>query len=136
VLRGDMSIVGPRPVIPELTMEFRWEYDRLLVVRPGLTDPATIKYCREAEFLAGIPEPLKYFKTVVTPDKLRISMNYLASAGLMSDFGVMLETGVALCSASLWPRSRPQVEARVAKPVNSVEEITEGFIVIASNRVA
>ena len=136
VLRGDMSIVGPRPVIPELTVEFRWEYERLLKVRPGLTDPAAIKYCRETELLALVPEPLRYFKTVVTPDKLRISMNYLAKAGIMSDFGLMVETALALYSVSWWPRFRPPMGARVAKPVQSVEGGAEGFIEIASNRVA
>ena len=42
VLRGEMSLVGPRPVVPELTVEFKGAYVRLLAVRPGLTDPATI----------------------------------------------------------------------------------------------
>jgi lipopolysaccharide/colanic/teichoic acid biosynthesis glycosyltransferase len=136
VLYGDMSIVGPRPVIPELTMEFKWEYERLLVVRPGLTDPATIKYCREAELLAGIPEPLRYFKTVVTPDKLRISLNYLEKANMISDLGVMVSTAVALYPANLWPRFRPQAEAKVGKRVTGIDEISEGFIEIASNRIA
>ncbi len=136
VLRGEMSIVGPRPVIPELTMEFRWEYERLLKVRPGLTDPAAIKYCREAEFLAGIPEPLRYFKNVVTPDKLRISLNYLARADLVSDFGVMVKTAVALYPANWWPRFIPPVDAKVDRHANGVEGIADGYIEIASNRVA
>jgi lipopolysaccharide/colanic/teichoic acid biosynthesis glycosyltransferase len=131
VLRGDMSIVGPRPVVPELTMEFRWEYEQLLKVRPGLTDPAAIKYCREAEFLAAIPEPLRYFKTVVTPDKLRISLDYLTKADVLSDFGVMVETAVALYPTDWWPRFRPSAIAKVAKPVSRVEEITVGSIEIA-----
>jgi lipopolysaccharide/colanic/teichoic acid biosynthesis glycosyltransferase len=100
VLRGDMSLVGPRPVIPELTLEFKRAYDGLLEVRPGLTDPAAIKYCREAEFLAQVPEPLKYFKTVVTPDKLRLSQDYLERATVWSDFGVMAGTAVALFPAN------------------------------------
>jgi lipopolysaccharide/colanic/teichoic acid biosynthesis glycosyltransferase len=96
VLRGEMSIVGPRPVIPELTVEFRQEYERLLQVRPGLTDPATIRYCRETELLAQAAEPLRYFKTVVVPEKLRVSREYLEGATVWSDFGVMLATFAAL----------------------------------------
>ena len=84
-----MSIVGPRPVVPELTVEFRLEHERLLVVRYGLADPATVKYRREAEVLAQVPEPLRYFKAVVTPDKLRISQEYLQRASVWSDFGLM-----------------------------------------------
>jgi lipopolysaccharide/colanic/teichoic acid biosynthesis glycosyltransferase len=131
-----MSIVGPRPVIPELTVEFRSQYEQLLKVRPGLTDPAAIKYCREAEFFAGIPEPFRYFKAVVTPDKLRISIEYLARADVMSDFGVMLKTAMVLYVADTWPRSRSRSDAQVAKPVNGDEESTERYIAIVANRVA
>jgi lipopolysaccharide/colanic/teichoic acid biosynthesis glycosyltransferase len=96
VLWGDMSMVGPRPVIPELTAEFHEAYTRLLEVRPGLSDPATLKYCRETELLTLVPEPLRYFKTVVTPDKLRISETYLDGANLWSDLAVMARTAWVL----------------------------------------
>ena len=101
VLRGDMSLVGPRPVVPELTEEFRPEYERLLEVRPGLTDPATLKYCREAELLALVPDPLRYFKTVATPEKIRISQEYLEHASVWSDLCVMAATALALLPAWL-----------------------------------
>jgi len=96
VLRGQMSLTGPRPVVPALTFEFREEYKRLLTVRPGLTDPATLKYCRETELLAKSENPLAYFKDVVTPDKLRISLEYLENASLWSDVKLMLRTAVLL----------------------------------------
>lgn len=102
VMRGEMSLVGPRPVVPELTEEFRQAYTRLLEVRPGLSDPATLKYCHETEILTLVPEPLVYFKTVMTPDKLRISQAYLEQANLWSDLGVMLRTAFLL----LAPRRR------------------------------
>lgn len=101
VLRGDMSMVGPRPVIPELTEEFHGSYERLLTVRPGLTDPATLKYCREAEMLALVPDPLRHFKTVVTPDKLRISNAYLENSNVWSDLVVLLDTAMALLPSTL-----------------------------------
>lgn len=96
VLRGQMSMVGPRPVIPSLVFEFRTAYRQLLTVRPGLTDPATIKYCRETELLAQAAHPMAYFKRIVTPDKLRISADYLQRATLWSDLGVLLRTAGAL----------------------------------------
>lgn len=104
VLCGDMSLVGPRPVIPELTVEFNRDYCRLLAVRPGLTDPATLKYRYEEQILALVSDPLEYFKTVVTPDKLRISQEYLRRAGVRSDLCVLAQTVVAL----LAPRWQPQ----------------------------
>ncbi len=96
VLRGDMSIVGPRPVIPELTMEFDCAYRKLLTVRPGLTDPASLKYCHEAEMLSRVEDPLTYFKTVVTPDKVRISQDYLERATLWTDLLIVIRTLLAL----------------------------------------
>jgi len=98
VLRGDMSLVGPRPVIPELALEFKSAYTRLLMVRPGLTDPASLKYCNEAEILAQVPEPLRYFKSVVTPDKIRISQDYLKTATAFTDMSVAVRTVAVLLS--------------------------------------
>ena len=98
VIRGDMSLVGPRPVIPELTEEFAADYRHLLRVRPGLTDPATVQYCHETEILSQVAEPLDYFKKVITPEKLRLSRIYLRRATLVRDFGVMLKTVLALFS--------------------------------------
>lgn len=117
VLRGDMSMVGPRPVIPELTAEFKPAYEQLLVVRPGLTDPATLKYCREAEMLALVADPLACFKTVLMPDKLRISQAYLQRASTWSDIGVMTATAWALLRSSRRPLSSlPSVVGFVAVP--------------------
>lgn len=115
VLRGDMSLVGPRPVIPELTAEFNRAYRRLLEVRPGLTDPATVRYCREAESLALVPDPLDFFKTVVTPDKLRISEAYLRRASVWSDLGVMAQTVFALLALWRQPQFVPPFPAGPSK---------------------
>src|SRR4051794_29184355 len=119
VLRGDMSLVGPRPVIPELAREFAAEYKHLLRVRPGLTDPASVQYCHEVEVLSHVPDPLRYFKTVLTPDKLRISRNYLRTATTVSDLGVIVRTVLALMTPARRPAPSPQFESlrpRVSPP--------------------
>lgn len=110
VLRGEMSMVGPRPVIPELTQEFKQEYDQLLSERPGLTDPATLKYSCESDVLALVPDPLQYFKTVVTPDKLRISQAYQERANVASDLRVMAGTALVLLSFLRRPWFKQPVE--------------------------
>jgi len=123
VLRGDMSLVGPRPVVPELTREFHPAYERLLAVRPGLTDPATVKYRHEDEILAMVPDPLRYFKTVVTPDKLCISESYLQHANVCSDLGVLMRTAFALLPSAWRVQAEgPAVEA--ASIVGQVELLT------------
>ncbi len=97
VLRGDMSLVGPRPVLPELTYEFREEYVFLLRARPGLTDPASLKYSQEARLLERCENPMDFFKSVVTPDKIRISFEYMRGANLWTDLGTMVMTAVICC---------------------------------------
>jgi lipopolysaccharide/colanic/teichoic acid biosynthesis glycosyltransferase len=101
VLRGEMSLVGPRPVLPELTGEFHFHYRLLLRARPGLTDPASLKYCQEAQLLARAWNPMEYFKSVVTPDKISISIAYMESANLWSDAKVLAMTGAICCFPSL-----------------------------------
>ncbi len=119
VLRGEMSLVGPRPVIPELTREFEDEYRHLLRVRPGLTDPATVQYCHEAEMLSRVAEPMDYFKKVVTPEKLRLSRAYLRRATVVKDFGVMARTVQALLSPVRKPGRVPGLET-LPRPVSRV----------------
>jgi lipopolysaccharide/colanic/teichoic acid biosynthesis glycosyltransferase len=119
VLRGEMSLVGPRPVIPELTREFAADYRHLLRVRPGLTDPATVRYCYEAEMLARVAEPLDYFKKVITPEKLRLSRLYLCHATPAKDFAVMAKTVLALLSPAPTPASAPGRET-LSRPVSRV----------------
>jgi lipopolysaccharide/colanic/teichoic acid biosynthesis glycosyltransferase len=115
VLCGDMSLVGPRPVIPELTEEFKQDYERLLEVRPGLTDPAALKYCQEAEILALVPDPLRHFKTVVTPDKLRISEDYMRRANMWSDVAVMARTLAAVLAPACQSKIGPAFTSPIAR---------------------
>lgn len=104
VVRGEMSLVGPRPVVPALAFEFAEAYIVLLAVRPGLTDPASMRYCRESELLGLVPDPLGYFKTVLTPNKLRISAAYLERATLLTDLGTFAGTALALFPIKHRPR--------------------------------
>lgn len=97
VLRGDMSLVGPRPVIPELATEFRMHYKLLLRARPGLTDPASLKYSQETRLVGSSPDPMRFFKTVVTPDKIRLSLDYMDSSNVLTDCVVMAMTAVVCC---------------------------------------
>ncbi len=119
VFRGDMSLVGPRPVIPELAREFVADYDDLIRVRPGLTDPASVQYCRETEILSLVPDPLAYFKSVVIPEKLRLSRKYLQTATIASDFAVIVKTAVVLLTPMRLSAPSPEFESprpRVCPP--------------------
>jgi lipopolysaccharide/colanic/teichoic acid biosynthesis glycosyltransferase len=101
VLIGEMSLVGPRPVLPELTNEFSEYYAFLLSARPGLTDPASLKYSQETRLLARAADPLYFFKAIVTPDKIRISFEYMGRATLWSDIATLTMTVVICCIPSM-----------------------------------
>jgi len=113
VLRGEMSLVGPRPVIPELADEFAVSYAFLLQVRPGLTDPATIKYAQETELLEQQALPLDYFKRVLTPDKLRLSRHYMDQATWWRDLPVLLHTAWVLVRSLLVTLFKPLADSRI-----------------------
>ena len=92
VLVGDMSFVGPRPEVPRYVQMYTAEQRRVLEVRPGVTDLASIKYRRESELLAASEDPERTYIDEVMPDKLSINLQYIARRGLWQDFGIMFKT--------------------------------------------
>ena len=117
VLRGEMSLVGPRPVLPELAEEFGEHYAVLLQARPGLTDPASLKYSQEAELLSRDHNPMEFFKSVVTPDKINISKNYLNQANPWSDLCLVAMTALVCCVPALGRSFGELPEPRYVAPL-------------------
>lgn len=97
VLLGQMSIVGPRPEVPRYVALYPAELkERVLAVRPGLTDPATLAFIDESEQLAGAADPEREYVDVILPRKLRLQAEYAARSSLRSDLGLLLRTVRAL----------------------------------------
>jgi len=92
VLHGDMSLVGPRPEVPEFVQKYNAEQRRVLELVPGITDPASLKYTGESDILALQADPHEYYVKTIMPDKIRINMQYAARATILSDFAVIIET--------------------------------------------
>lgn len=92
VLVGDMSLVGPRPEVPRYVALYTPEQRRVLAVRPGITDPASIHYRDEAAVLARAEDPERAYVDEVMPHKLAINLAYLDRRTLASDVGVILAT--------------------------------------------
>jgi lipopolysaccharide/colanic/teichoic acid biosynthesis glycosyltransferase len=90
VLRGEMSIVGPRPEIPCFVSEYPEQYALLLTVRPGIVDPASIAFHDEADRLAGYADPSHAYLTSILPAKLALSKCYLNTRTWLTDFGLIL----------------------------------------------
>ena len=92
ILRGEMSLVGPRPEVPRYVELMRDQYVNVLSVRPGLTDPASIKYRDESDLLAASADPEREYVERILPDKIAISRAYIARATILSDLGVLFST--------------------------------------------
>jgi lipopolysaccharide/colanic/teichoic acid biosynthesis glycosyltransferase len=93
VLCGEMSLVGPRPEVPAYVE--LWPADVraiVLSVRPGVTDPASLRYADEARILSGYPDPEAAYRTIVMPDKLRLYVDYVQSATFLGDLAIILRT--------------------------------------------
>jgi lipopolysaccharide/colanic/teichoic acid biosynthesis glycosyltransferase len=94
VLRGDMSLVGPRPEVPEYVALQPERYRRVLSVRPGITDPASLRFKNEESLLAASEDPLRYYADVILPAKLDMSEEYIRTRSLKTDFSILLETAL------------------------------------------
>ena len=92
VFLGDMSLVGPRPEVPKYVEMFRDQYAAILSVRPGLTDPASVKYRNEAELLAASTDPEQEYVERILPDKIALSRDYIERATLAGDLAILFRT--------------------------------------------
>lgn len=92
VLRGDMALVGPRPEVIEYVDFTSPAWDKILSVRPGITDTATLKLRNEETYLAMVEDKEKFYKEVIQPFKLRESIEYLKKRSSTSDIRILLST--------------------------------------------
>ncbi|OAO79479.1 sugar transferase [Anoxybacillus flavithermus] len=92
VLKGDMSFVGPRPEVPRYTQLYNEEQKKVLTVRPGITDYASIKYRNENEILAKSEDPEKTYIEVIMPDKLKLNLKYIEEQSLWLDIKIIFMT--------------------------------------------
>ncbi|MBC7665706.1 MAG: sugar transferase [Caulobacter sp.] len=90
VLAGDMSLVGPRPDVPRYVDQWPPALrDRVLAVRPGITDPASLKFRDEATLLAQAADPEREYMDVILPRKLAQAADYADHASLWTDLAVI-----------------------------------------------
>lgn len=92
VLIGDMSFVGPRPDVPGYADKLTGDERRILLLKPGITGPASLKYRNEEELLAGQENPQEYNDKVLFPDKVRINIKYLDNWSFWYDIKIIVYT--------------------------------------------
>jgi lipopolysaccharide/colanic/teichoic acid biosynthesis glycosyltransferase len=92
VIKGDMSLVGPRPDMVEYANRLVGEEKKILELRPGITGPASLKYANEDEILESVPDPQKYNDEIIWPDKVRINLAYHRNRSFFKDISIIFQT--------------------------------------------
>ncbi|MFA6028804.1 MAG: sugar transferase [Elusimicrobiota bacterium] len=103
VLRGEMSLVGPRPELPRFTTHYSSEEKRILSIRPGMTDWASLKYIDEDRLLADAADVEAMYLKTIMPDKLKINLEYLKNRTMLLDLQILLHTGLRLFARNPLP---------------------------------
>jgi lipopolysaccharide/colanic/teichoic acid biosynthesis glycosyltransferase len=96
VLMGDMSLVGPRPQVPWAVALYTDQQKRLLSVRPGITDEASIQFRNEGEILRGHPDPDAAYLELIAPEKIRLGLEYVDRHSFLGDLKIVLKTLAAV----------------------------------------
>lgn len=92
VVKGEMSLVGPRPEVPEYVARYAPEQRNVLSIVPGITDPASIEYRHESDILACAHDPERTYVDVIMPEKIRLNLEYAKSATVWTDLRVIAGT--------------------------------------------
>lgn len=100
VLRGDMSLVGPRPEVRQWVEAYPDRWARVHQLRPGITDPASIQFRNEEEILARASDPERTYRELVLPQKLTLYEAYSRTQSLRGDLLILLRTFAALLRSS------------------------------------
>jgi lipopolysaccharide/colanic/teichoic acid biosynthesis glycosyltransferase len=100
VLKGEMSIVGPRPDVEGYYDVLEGEERKILELKPGLTSLASLKYYNEDEILQKQDFPLEYNDVVLFPDKVKLNLEYYYHYSILGDLKIILET----CKRMFWKK--------------------------------
>jgi lipopolysaccharide/colanic/teichoic acid biosynthesis glycosyltransferase len=96
VLKGDMSVVGPRPEVMDEVLRYNEEQQQLLHVQPGITDWASIKFRHEGEILRSSSDPNRTYHEKIQPEKIRLGLQYVRSRSLLVDLKIICRTLIVL----------------------------------------
>jgi len=92
VLKGEMSFVGPRPQVPWAVQLYNEEEKKLLSVRPGITDYASIKFRNEGEILKNSKDPDRDYLEKIAPEKLNLGLEYVKNNNVWVDIKIIIST--------------------------------------------
>lgn len=96
VIKGDMSIVGPRPEVPHYVKLYTAEQKKVLAAKPGITDYASLAYFNENEILAKAADPQKVYLEQIMPAKIELNQRYLSDPSIFKDFKIIWLTALKI----------------------------------------
>lgn len=116
VLKGDMSFIGPRPDVPEITAKYTPEMKKIFSVRPGITSVATLHFRGEEAILSKVQDPDRFYEEVVVPLKVELAMEHIRRHSLWFDFSILCQTVWALTPLTkIWPIKELEVVKQFKK---------------------
>jgi len=92
VLKGDMSLVGPKPEVEEYVTLYEEDYREILKRRPGITDVSSIIFREEEAVLQNQADPEGYYKNILLPEKIRLAKEYIGNSSFLYDLKLVLNT--------------------------------------------
>jgi dTDP-4-amino-4,6-dideoxygalactose transaminase/lipopolysaccharide/colanic/teichoic acid biosynthesis glycosyltransferase/glycosyltransferase involved in cell wall biosynthesis len=116
VMRGEMSLVGPRPEVEKYVRTFNAEQRAILSVPPGITDWASIWNSNEGAVLEGSPDPERTYEELIRPTKLALQLKYVREQSFLIDLKILFHTALRL----LWPQWTP-ADLAAFPPVTSYQ---------------
>jgi len=96
IIRGEMSIVGPRPEVHEHIKLFKSDYEKILKVKPGLTDYGSLQFSNENYLLGLYPDPHEAYINYIMPKKIKLNKRYLRDMSFTTDLKLMVKTVLKL----------------------------------------
>jgi len=117
VFWGEMSLVGPRPEVPEIVQSYSPQMSRIFAVRPGITSVATLHLRDEEEILAQVNDPDKFYEAVLVPLKVKLAMTHVDNNSVAYDLNILCKTIWMLTFGRLWPIAEHSAVSQMRKGI-------------------
>jgi lipopolysaccharide/colanic/teichoic acid biosynthesis glycosyltransferase len=118
VFKGDMSLVGPRPDVPEIVRNYTPEMRRIFRIRPGITSVATVHLRDEEEIVAKVPEPDRFYEEVLVPLKVRMALEHVDRNSIAFDLKILCQTVWMVTLGKWWPIEEHREIAKLKRRLN------------------
>jgi len=117
VFTGDMSLVGPRPDVPEIVENYTTEMRQIFKIRPGITSVATLHLRDEESILADVDEPDTFYEDILVPLKVKLAMEHVDRNSFTFDLKILCQTVWMLSVGRWWPIEEHEAVAKLKKKI-------------------